>query len=111
VGDGTTEAALDSETQTGKPVGATDGHAVKSAQAIKNINENITEIDATRKVVSDPQTVADMDAATTRGKGRIGKMRPALDRWNSRVSSNPTVWNPDGTSKVTPGFPENPGPL
>jgi hypothetical protein len=55
--------------------------------------------------------IAEIDAAIARARARIDAMRPAVDAWNNRATTDPGVWNPDGTSKVTPGFPAEPGPL
>jgi uncharacterized protein DUF4157 len=115
VGNGTTESAItdpsNGEIVSGKPVGATDGHAGKAAQAVKDINANTREINNARKAISDPQKTSEIDATIRRGQERINKLQEALDKWNNRSTSNPSVWNPDGTSKVTPDFPKNPGPL
>jgi hypothetical protein len=110
IGDGSSEAALDSETNNGKPVGGR-GHAKKCADAIRSLNDALSDLSSSKDSVTDPVKQTEIQQAETRAKGRIDKMRPAVDRWNSRVADHPEVWNPDGTSKVTPGFPKDPGPI
>jgi hypothetical protein len=110
VGDGTTEAALSQEASTGKPVGGR-GHAIKARDAIRDLRRNINEIETNRRFVQDETIRAEGEAAVARANQRIAKMEPALNEWNNRVANHPDAWNADGTSKTTPNFPKDPGPM
>lgn len=106
IGDGTTEAALDWETQNGKPIVTESGHPGKVANYINAIQRAIDLLEKQKRLISDAELLKRMDQAIADGKARIEKMQPALDRWNNRVADHPDVWNPDGTSKVEPSFPK-----
>ena len=104
IGDGTTEAALRHETTTGTPVGG-KGHAAKCSDSITALRGAISKIEGAKPFITDAAKLSESDKAITRARPRISAMEPALDAWNNRVADYPDVWNPDGSSKVTPGFP------
>jgi hypothetical protein len=105
LGDGTSEAALDWEIQNGKPWKSKTGHAIKIRNSIRDITDAINELEVQRRFLTSDGLKAEIDAAIARGRARIDSMRPAQGRWGTRATDHPDVWNPDGTSKVEPGYP------
>jgi hypothetical protein len=105
LGDGTSEAALLWEIQKGKPYKSDEGHYLKIANALDGIQKAIAVLRQCRAIIRDPQKIAEIDGAIESGAMRIDSMRPALEKWNTRVIEHPAVWNTDGTSKIQPGWP------
>jgi len=98
VGDGTTEAALRAEAETGKPVGDGGGHAEKATAAVTTLQELVTKLRGRKENLGpDPALVSEIDAAIARALQRITALRGGLDMWNNRATLYPKIWKPDGT--------------
>ena len=108
LGDRTSETALLWEVENGMPYKSPQGHYLKVSNAIGTIQETITALQSYRSRISGEQ--ARIDSAIRSGTARVNSMRPVLDRWNARATDRPDLWNPDGTSRVQPGWPADPGP-
>ncbi len=113
VGDGTTEAAVRAEAETGKPVGGVGGHAEKANTAVRTLQELVTTLRGRKQNLGpDPTLVAEIDAAIARALQRIAALRGGLDVWNNRATLYPEIWKPDGTLRnpVGPVSPLPPTP-
>jgi hypothetical protein len=113
VGDGTTEAALRSEAETGKPVGGVGGHAEKASNAVRTLQEIVSTLRGQKENLGpDPALVSDIDAAIARAVQRIAALRGGLDVWNNRATLYAKIWKPDGTLRgpVGPVSPSPPTP-
>jgi hypothetical protein len=113
VGDGTTEAAVRAEAETGKPVGGVGGHAEKATNAVRTLQELVTTLRGWKQNLGpDPALVTEIDAAIARAVQRTAALRAGLDVWNNRATLYPKIWNPDGTLRnpVGPVSPLPPTP-
>jgi len=106
LGDKTSETALKWESEHGKPWISQDGHYQKIPNYIDTISKAVAVLESIQAKVTEPTKLAEIAAAIKRGRERIAKMQPSIGIWNSRVTSHPSVWKPDGDSKVQPGFPK-----
>jgi hypothetical protein len=75
---------------------------------VATLKESIEVLESVRERIPDANKVAEVDAAIQDGRPRMDAMRAALDEWNARAASHPDQWNPDGTSRVVPGWPTDP---
>jgi hypothetical protein len=75
---------------------------MKVADAIQDAIGKLTQY---QPQIRNPGKLKEINAAIESGTARVNSMRPALDKWNTRVTDHPGVWNSDGTSKVQPGWP------
>jgi len=110
LGDRTSESALRYESENGEPYKSAEGHYQKIATYIKTLQEAIQNLNNHRPFIRDPNKLSEIDAAINRAQERINKMQPALNEWNNRASNYPDKWNPNGISKVKPGWPSDPSP-
>ena len=113
IGDGTTEAALRAEAETGKPVGGVGGHAEKANTAVRTLQELVTTLRGRKESLGPaPALVSEIEAAIARALQRIAALRGGLDVWNNRATLYPKIWNPDGTLRnpVGPVSPLPPTP-
>lgn len=102
VGDGTSEWALKWEAEHGEPFRSPAGHAYKLRDYCKVIKEGLAEIESKKSSVKSTDTLDQIKDVTTRANDRYQKMRAGLEIWNNRITSFSSVWNSDGTSKLTP---------
>jgi hypothetical protein len=110
-GDRTSESALRWEAENGRPMGSDEGHYLKVGDTIRTLEDRIPQLERLRQHIEDPALRQEIDAALARAQQRLAAMKPALADWNARVFTHPTVWNPDGTSRVQPGWPTNAGTI
>jgi hypothetical protein len=99
IGDGSSEAALVHESQTGQPVGG-KGHSQKVAGSINGLNDALSRLRRALDHILDAQRRTEVEAAIQRGQQKLDAMNPALEQWQNRVTDYPDIWNADGTSKV-----------
>jgi hypothetical protein len=102
VGDGTSEWALLWEAEHGEPFRSPAGHAYKLSDYCKVLKEGMAEIQAKQSAIKDAPTLLEIQTLIARATLRYSKMNAALLVWNDRVARYPAMWNPDGTSKLTP---------
>lgn len=102
VGDGTSEWALKWEAEHGEPFRSPAGHAYKLRDYCKVIKEGLAEIQSKQSSVKNTDTLDKIKKVITRATDRYQKMRGGLETWNNRITLYPSVWNTDGTSKLTP---------
>lgn len=108
VGDGTTEAALMHEVNTGQPLFSKEGHYLKVASYLKDLQAKIVTLQNLRADIDDPLLLGSINDAIDLANSRISSMRPALDAWNNRAILSPLVWGADGLSVHQPGWPKDP---
>lgn len=106
LGDKTSETALDWETENGEPYRSTEDHSGKIERYIKTIEDATAALNNAKRFISDSKLLHEIEQAILRGQERIQKMRPAVDRWQNRATTHPNVWNPNGSSKIQPGWPK-----
>ena len=107
VGDKTTESAIREEIDTGKPVkGAT--HATKATQDIRALERLRGQLEAAKPLVEDQPRLKAIDETVQRINERIDTLKEALAEWEKRAETHPDIFNPDGSSKKQPGWPEPP---
>lgn len=106
VGDGTTEAAVRREAETGRPVGRRS-HAQKAAEAARTLQDAVERLRQLRPAISDPDVLSRIDAAIARATERISRLQEGLRVWDERATRYPDVWYPNGQPRV-PGFPMPP---
>jgi hypothetical protein len=105
IGDGSTEAVLREEIRTGKPIKSPEGHWIKTDESIKGLERSIKELNEAKPLVDDPARAKAIDETLARANGRLAKLKAALEEWKNRGKTHPDVFNPDGSSKTTPGWP------
>jgi phage-related protein len=107
-GDGSLEAAVESEAETGKRVkdqAAPTGHWTKIKESITGLQNAIRDLQDARPWIDDVAKRKSVDETIARANERLSKLRSGWNEWEQRVENHPDKWNPDGTSKVDPGFP------
>ncbi len=105
IGDGSTEAVLRAEIETGKPIKSPAGHHIKVSESLRGLRKAVTDMNDAKPLIDDPGRLKGIDEAIVRANDRITKLQTALNEWNQRATTHDTVWNKDGKSKVTPNFP------
>lgn len=105
VGDGTTEAILREEIETGTPIRSREGHWIKTQESIRGLEKAIADLNEARPRVQDPAKLKAIDDALARAIERKGRLEAALREWNNRAANHPDVFNSDGSSKKTPNWP------
>ena len=102
IGNGTSEAALLHETQTGKKVGTIGDerwHSVKVTEAINGLQKRIAFLEKNKHLFG-KRLINSVDKAIADAKARIADMQPALEGWNRRTKDYPVIWKPDGTLRT-----------
>ena len=97
IGDGTSEAALLNETNTGQPVGG-KGHSLKVRDSLNGLRNAIRSLETAMTRIRDSSVLSRIEAALQRAQVKIRSMEPAERAWSNRISDHPDVWNADGTS-------------
>ena len=105
IGDGSTEAVLQEEIRTGKPIKSPEGHWIKTKESIGGLERSIRELNEARPMIDDPAKLKAIDDTLIRANDRLAKLQAAWDDWAQRATTHPDVFNPDGSSKTTPGWP------
>jgi len=108
IGDGSTEAVLREEIRTGEPIKSAEGHYMKTEESIHGLRAALEELNEARPLIDDPVKLEAIDDAIARANDRIAKLESAWNEWQQRATTHPDVFNPDGTSKVTPDWPSHP---
>jgi hypothetical protein len=101
-GDGTSEWALGWEAEHGEPMFSANGHADKIVGYCESIKRHMSTVEAKRGATTDATKIATITALLARAQQRLASMQAGLRTWNTRMSNHPSVWNPDGTTRVAP---------
>ncbi|MGE0642598.1 MAG: DUF4157 domain-containing protein [Nitrospira sp.] len=107
-GDPTTESILREEIRQGRPIFSNEGHYMKASQYSRALREAIQLLMEARPLIDDPARLQAIDDAIARGTERASRLEEGFRDWQNRAATHPDVWNPDGTSRVTPNWPTHP---
>jgi len=108
VGDGSTEAILREEIKTGEPIKSSEGHHIKTKEALNGLEKALPQLNEARPFIDDPVKLKAIYEVIARAKDRIEKLQPALEEWNNRVITHSNKFKKNGESRVKPGWPTNP---
>jgi phage-related protein len=105
IGDGSTESAVEHEAKTGTHhPKSPSGHVLKAQTNRNGLRDAIDSLDKLKLQIVDKAKLAEIDKAIDEARDRIRGLERAFPIWNGRLSDT-SVWNADGTSKATPGWP------
>jgi hypothetical protein len=79
-----------------------NGHADKIVGYCESIKRHMSTVEAKRGATTDATKIATITALLARAQQRLASMQAGLRTWNTRMSNHPSVWNPDGTTRVAP---------
>src|SRR5262249_37078408 len=99
VGDGSSEAALKHEAETGEPYKSPEGHWMKVRDSITGLADALGKLRRVLRQAADTETRRKIEAAIVDGQTKLFSLQSGMDVWNARGRIHPEKWDANGQSR------------
>ncbi len=104
-GDGSSEDALRKEARDAEPYKTPEGHHIKVRDSITGLNDALSTLQRVLPLATEGAIRRKITDAIEKANQRKASLQGGVNEWESRVTKYQENWNPDGTSRVKPGWP------